>query len=328
MKDISTTYLGLKLKNPFIVSSSGLTNSVSKIYKLAAAGAGAVVLKSLFEEQINQNINNQIYKSEGTEYPEAYDYVAGYVKNNEINDYLELISEAKKKVDIPVIASINCFSSDEWVEFAKQIEHAGADAIELNLFVVNTDKNSNASEYEELYLKVLENVSKHIHIPIAMKLGANFSNLVAVVNKLSVHGAKGVVLFNRFYEPDIDINQLAISTSEVFSTPGDIRQSIRWVSIISSKVKNIDIAASTGIHTGEAAIKQLLVGAKAVQICSAIYKQGPSVITQMNNELIQWMTQKGFNKIDDFRGMLSYGSIQEPHIFERAQFMKYFSGQE
>lgn len=328
MKDLSTTYLGLKLKNPFIVSSSGLTNTAAKIEKLAAAGAGAIVLKSLFEEQLNHSVNQHIHKSQGTDYPEAYDYVAGYVKNNEVNDYLKLIAEAKQKVDVPIIASINCFSADEWVDFAKQIEQAGADAIELNLFVINTDKNSEASNYEELYLNVLTNVRKHVSIPIAMKLGSNFSNLVAVVNKLSVHGAQGVILFNRFYEPDIDIDHLAIKAAHVFSTPADIRQSIRWVSIVSSKIKNIDVAASTGIHTGETAIKQLLVGAKAVQICSVIYKHGPEALTKMVSELNQWMKNKNFNHIEEFRGMLNYGHISEPQIFERAQFMKYFSGLE
>lgn len=328
MNNLSTKYLGLTLKNPIIVSSSGLTNSISKIEKLVKAGVGAIVLKSLFEEQINQDISNAIYKGEGLDYPEAIDYVKGYVRENDVKDYLSLITEAKSRFDVPIIASINCFSASEWVDFAKQIEQAGADAIELNVFVVNTDKNSASSDYEQIYYNVLENVSKVISIPVSMKLGSYFSNLVSVVNRLSVSGAKGVVLFNRFYEPDVDINTLSLTSSDVFSTPAEIQKTLRWVAIVSSKVKGVDISASTGIHSGEGVIKQLLVGANTTQICSTVYKKGPKVITEMLDDISIWMNKKGYSSIDDFRGMMSYDTIPEPHIFERAQFMKYFSNLE
>jgi dihydroorotate dehydrogenase (fumarate) len=325
MANLKTTYLGLKLKNPLVVSSSGLTNSVDKIKKLRDAGAGAVVLKSLFEEQINQEINHAIHSGQGFDYPEAEDYMREYSRHNSVTEYLQLISEAKAAVDIPVIASINCYSTDEWVDFAQNIQEAGADAIELNVFIVNTDKNSNAAEYEEAYVKVAEMVSRVVSIPVSMKLGMYFSNLVSVVNKLSVSGAKGVVLFNRFYEPDIDINKMSLTAAEVFSSPSDIRRSLRWVSVVSSKIHNIDIAASTGVHDGTAVIKQLLVGAKAVQVCSAIYKKGPSVVTSMLSKLEEWMDEKGYKTIEEFRGELSYSKIKNPSLYERAQFMKYFS---
>ncbi len=325
MANLETTYLGLKLKNPLIVSSSGLTNSVEKIKKLRDAGAGAVVLKSLFEEQINQEISHSIHTGHGFHYPEAEDYMREYSRHNSVSEYLTLISEAKAAVDIPVIASINCYSADEWVNFAQNIEEAGADAIELNIFIVNTDKNSDAAEYEQAYYRVAEMVSQVVSIPVSMKLGMYFSNLLSVVNKLSVSGAKGVVLFNRFYEPDIDIYKMHLTAAEVFSSPADIRRSLRWVSLVSSKIHNIDVAASTGVHDGTALIKQLLAGAKAVQVCSAIYKNGPVVVTRMIEQLGQWMKDKKYKTIDDFRGKMSYSRIKDPMLYERAQFMKYFS---
>jgi dihydroorotate dehydrogenase (fumarate) len=325
MANLETTYLGLKLKNPIIVGSSGLTNSVEKIKKLRDAGAGAVVLKSLFEEQITHEINNAIQTSEGVDYPEAFDYIKAYSRDNSVSGYLKLIKDAKSAVDIPIIASINCFSSDNWVDFAQQIQSAGADAIELNLYLLNTNKNSDASEYEDTYYNVSKLVSQVVSIPVSMKLGSHFSNLVAVVNKLSVSGAKGVVLFNRFYEPDIDIHNFSLTAAEVFSTPADIRHSLRWVAIVSDKINNLDIASSSGVHDGEAVIKQLLAGAKAVQICSAVYKGGPTAITAMVKKLETWMNEKKFNRIDEFRGKMNYGKIKNPQLYERAQFMKYFS---
>ncbi len=325
MSNLNTTYLGIPLKNPIIVSSSGLTKGISQINKVVEAGAGAIILKSLFEEQINHEINNQISRSEGVDYPEATDLIAAYTKENTVSEYLKLIKDAKAKFDIPIIASINCFSSSEWIAFAKQIEDAGADAIELNIHVVNTDKNVEASTIEGLYYSIAENIKKAVSIPFAIKLGDNFINLIGVINKLNILGAQGVVLFNRFYEPDIDINKMAITSASIFSSPADIRKSLRWVAIASDKVDSIDISASTGNHSGEAVIKQLLAGAQTVQVCSAIYNNGAKVISDMLNELSYWMDEKGYQSIDDFRGKLSYKNIKNPSMYERAQFMKYFS---
>lgn len=325
MTKMETTYLGLKLKNPIVVGSSGLTNSVEKIRKVQQAGAGAVVLKSLFEEQISHDTERAIYQGSGMDYPEALDYIKGYSRSSSVGEYLQLLKDAKAAVDIPVIASINCYSGEEWIDFARQVQEAGADALELNVFAVNTDKNSEAAAYEELYLKVAREVSKVVSIPVVIKLGQYFSNLVAVVNKLSVSGARGVTLFNRYYEPDIDINSLSFTSSEVFSQPADLRQSLRWVAIVSDKVHNIEIAASTGVHDGDAVIKQILAGAQVVQVCSAVYKQGPEVITQMLQKLESWMQEKEFEKVAQFRGLMSYGKIKNPAVYERAQFMRYFS---
>nr|WP_320119113.1 dihydroorotate dehydrogenase-like protein [uncultured Marinifilum sp.] len=326
MINLETTYMGLKLKNPVIISSSGLTNSVRKIKIIEEKGAGAVVLKSLFEEQITNEAHHLISKdSVNVDYPEAEDYIKNYVKGNSVSNYLTLIKEAKEAVSIPVIASINCVSSSDWTHFAKEIEKAGADAIELNAFIVPNDRNMSSADYEQLYFDIFTAVKKEVSIPVSMKLGMYFTNLFSVANRLNAEGADSLVLFNRFYEPDINIEDMKITSAEVLSTAGDIRRSLRWVGMLSDKIKGIDIAASTGIHSGEAAIKQLLAGAKVVQICSTVYENGFDQITKILEEISAWMSKKEFKKVDEFRGNLSYGNIPDSALYERAQFMKYFS---
>ena len=322
MVNTETTYLGLKLRNPIIVSSSGLSNSIEKIKKLEESGAGAVVLKSLFEEQINYDAGTL---SKGTDYPEASDYVNYYIKNNSVENYLKLIRQAKEEVSIPVFASINCISSDRWLEFAKRAEDAGADGLEVNVFILPMDKNAKAEKYENIYYELADNLKEKISIPFAFKLGANFTNLVGMVERLNALDVPGVVLFNRFYEPDIDIDSLNFTSAEVFSSPADIRHSLRWVGIISSKVEKIDIAASTGVHDGNGVVKQLLAGAEAVQVCSTIYKNGFGQLKSILEDLKTWMTKKSYDSIEDFRGKMSYKKIANPLIYERSQFMRYFS---
>jgi dihydroorotate dehydrogenase (fumarate) len=319
MNKLETTYLGLKLRNPFIIASSGLTNSVDKIKNLEAKGAGAVVIKSLFEEQIRMDAGKVAAQ---TDYPEALDYVNFYTKNNSVQEYLDLIKEAKAAVKIPIIASINCVSSKDWVDFAKKIELAGADALEVNIYVLPTDRNASSEKYENIYLEVAEKLKKILTIPFAFKLSFYITNLVGLVQKLHV---PGVVLFNRLYAPDIDIDTMKFTSADVFSTPADIRFSLRWVGIVSSKVTKLDIAASTGIHDGKAAIKQILAGATAVQVCSALYKNGIDHLETMIKDMESWMTKNGFKSINEFKGKMSYDKIDDPQIYERSQFMKYFS---
>jgi dihydroorotate dehydrogenase (fumarate) len=322
MADLSTKFVGLKLRNPVIVSSSGLTDSLEKIRKLEEAGAGAVVLKSLFEEQILHEAGNLSAQSD---YPEADDYIRHYTRTNSLDAYLDLIEGAVSATSIPVMASINCISGSEWYDFALKIEEAGAHALELNVYFLPAGRNAGSLNYEKLYLDIAEKVRSRVSIPVIMKLGQNFTNLVNLVDQLYHRGINGVVLFNRFYSPDININELKMTTSEVFSSPTDLRYSLRWVAIVSSIIEQVDIAASTGVHDGKALIKQLLAGAKAVQVCSAIYKQGPSQITAMLGELSSWMKEKNFGSIGEFRGKMNYASIPDPQVYERSQFMKYFS---
>jgi len=325
MRNLETSYMGLKLKNPIIVSSSGLTNSVEKIKLLEEKNAGAVVLKSLFEEQINFEAGDLLRYND---FPGAEDYILTYSKNNSVEEYLKLIREAKRAVSIPIIASINCVSAADWSQFAKRVEEAGADAIELNIYLFPNKKDISAEELENKYYAIVRKVKSLIKIPLAVKIGSNFTNLPAFVEQLAANGASAVVLFNRFYEPDIDIQEMKITSSEVFSNPTNIRNSLRWVGLISESVNGIQISASTGIHSGEAVVKQLLAGATTVQICSVIYKNGTSEINKILNDLTDWMTQKNFKTIKDFRGKMSSKSIANPSVYERAQFMKYFSNVE
>ncbi len=322
MADLRTKFAGLELRNPLIVSSSGLTDSVEKIRKLEEAGAGAVVVKSLFEEQIMYEAGRM---SEQSNYPEADDYIFHYTRTNSLDTYLNMIEAAVSESSIPVIASINCISDSEWFDFARKIEEAGAHALELNVYFLPARKETDPRNYEQLYLDIAEQVKKRIEIPVIMKLGQHFTNLVNLADLLYHRGIDGIVLFNRFYSPDINIRDMRMTSSDVFSSPGDIRHSLRWVAIVSALVEQIDIAASTGVHGGEALIKQLLAGARAVQVCSAIYKHGPGHLSGMLDELDKWMQDQNFKGIEDFRGKMNYRKIPDPLVYERSQFMKYFS---
>lgn len=325
MPNLETRYMGLELKNPIIIASSGLTNSIEKIKGLENAGAGAVVLKSIFEEQINSEVNHLINRGPQNQYPEAEDYIWNYTRNNSITRHLNLLSEAKKETEIPIIASINCMSASEWTIFAKDFENAGADALELNLFFVPTNRNKTSEEIEQLYLKIVSEVKKNVKIPVSVKIGSYYTNLVAMADKLVANGADALVLFNRFYEPDINLDKLEMSSSDVFSSSADIRRSMRWIGLISSQLPKVEIAAGTGIHDGEAVIKQLLVGAQVTQVCSSVYINGSQVIAGMITDLQTFMRKWNFKKIEDFRGRLSYKNIPDPMLYERAQFMRYFS---
>lgn len=326
MVNLSTTYMGLKLKNPIIVGSSGLTNSVENIKEAAANGAAAVVLKSLFEEQIKHSASHTIVQDEYSNYyPEAEDYIRNYTRHNDVDRYIKLIRDAKQAVDIPVIASINCVSSHEWIEFAKKIEEAGADGLELNMFVLPSDPQHSGEQNEKVYFEVLEKVTKLIKIPISLKISYYFSSLSKMALKLSWTGISGLVFFNRFFSPDIDIEKFEIKASNVFSHPEELAISLRWVAMMSTKV-HCDLAASTGIHDGKAMIKQLLAGAKAVQIASVLYKKGFQEIGIMLEELEKWMTKHNFQSTDDFIGKMSVKEADNPAAYERVQFMKHFSG--
>ncbi|TVR74791.1 MAG: dihydroorotate dehydrogenase-like protein [Marinilabiliales bacterium] len=323
MPNLEVNYMGIKLKNPVIAGSSGLTASIEKIRTLEEAGAGAVVLKSLFEEQINYEAGSLIMNHD---YPEAEDYIRNYTKSNSVENYLSLIEEAKKVVSIPVIASINCITASDWVSFSRRIEEAGADALELNVYYLPTDKFMPPADFENIYYDLVSKVTGILKIPVAIKLGNHFTNLLGLVDRLYALGARGVVLFNRFYEPDIDIDRMKLTSADVFSNPSDLRHVLRWTALVSDKVSLVDISASTGVHSWEAVVKQLLAGAKTVQVCSLLYKSGLKEAGTLVQGLSEWMEKKGFDSVDAFRGKMSYRNIPDPSVYERSQFMKYFSG--
>ncbi|HQH41105.1 MAG TPA: dihydroorotate dehydrogenase-like protein [Bacteroidales bacterium] len=328
MKNTATSWLGLELRNPVIAASSGLTEHLPGLTDLEKNGVGAVVLKSLFEEEILLDIDNQMKQmaSDSFIYPETVEF---YEQDERIREhamqYLDLIRSAKKELSVPVIASINCVTAENWIYFPREIELAGADALELNVFILPTDTRRTAQESESVYFDIVQQVCKLVKIPLALKISPYFTNLISFADQISGMGIQGMVLFNRSYNPDIDIEKLEITSAGVLSTPADIYNSLRWIAILSSRLK-CDLAASSGIHDGKALIKQILAGAKAVQIASAIYKNGPGIITKMLEELSEWAQQKKFDSIEQFRGMLSQSKTGNPAAYERVQFMKYFRG--
>ena len=294
--DLSTSYLGLQLKNPLIIGSSGLTDSVEKIVNLEAMGAGAVVLKSLFEEEILLEMEETIHSMTNRHFvfPESMDYMETIVKEDILVNYLHLIRESKKAVGIPVIASINCVSSQKWTFFAKEIEKAGADALELNLFFLPTDNQRGEKEIIASTLEIISKVKGSVKIPVTIKISAFQTNLIKYVEYIDQAGVEGIVLFNRSWLPDIDINRLVISSGFVLSSPSDLGNTLRWVSLLSGRV-NCDIAASTGIHDGAGMIKQILAGANACQVVSSLYINDLTQISQMTDELKKWMVTHEFS---------------------------------
>lgn len=326
MADLSTTYMGLKLRNPIIAASSGLTNSVDSIVRLQESGIGAVVLKSLFEEQISQadKMNFQEYLNANA-YPEVLDYINRKTDEQDVERYLNLIREAKKAVEVPIIASINCITTSEWVYFARKVQEAGADALELNIFLLPSDPRRKAEQTEQVYFDIIKAVLKQVSIPVAVKISYYFSGFANTALQLSWTGIQGMVLFNRFYSPDIDIDNFEITASNVFSTPSEASLPLRWVALLSKRVQ-CDIAATTGIHDGSAVIKQLLAGAKAVQVATVLYRLGFDQVGVMLNEIKQWMEKQEFEEVSEFIGMMSFREDKSMAAFERVQFMKHFSG--
>lgn len=323
--DISVKYLGYTLKNPIIVGSSGLTNTVEKIKKLAANNAGAVVLKSLFEEQI---LAHATHEASNDLSQEAYDYIKEYTKIFNTDKYFSLIENARKSVDIPIIASINARTDGEWIEFAKKVESAGAHAIELNISILPSDPDFTGQKNEKLHLSIIEKVRKEISIPIVVKLSSYSGSLAYLIQQIAwSKNVESIVLFNRFYNPDIDINKMEIMATNVFSAAEDSMPSLRWIGIMADKYP-ISFVPSTGVYTGEDVIKQILVGATAVQMVSAIYKHGESYINTVLNQLKDWMKQKSYFSLNDFRGTMNMNKLENPNVYERVQFMKYFGENE
>jgi dihydroorotate dehydrogenase (fumarate) len=344
MADLSCKYLGLNLRNPVIVGSSGLTSSIENLKTIAQMGAGAVILKSIFEEQIRFEAD-KFLQSDNPEmkswqeafqgivsktefyYEEAFEYLTSYAKEHTLNKYLSLISEAKKVIDIPVIASINCSTQYDWQYFAKRLQEAGADALELNVYLLPSDFEKSGIENEKVYFDIIQEVKKFITIPFSLKIGYYFSSLSQTALKLSETGIAGLTLFNRPYNPDIDIDQLQVSASNMFSHDTEYSHSLRWVALLSGKLK-CDIAASTGIHNHETIIKQLLAGADAVQMVSVFYRHHLhhfDVLPEIIKGLETWMTQHNYNSISEFKGLLSRKNVQNPASYERVQFLRLFS---
>jgi dihydroorotate dehydrogenase (fumarate) len=342
MIDLSCKYLGLYLRNPLIVGSCGLTSSIKNLKSISDSGAGAVVLKSLFEEQIRYE-SDQFIKKDGPEikpwneafntlvnkseyyYEEAFNYLNNYAKEHTLDQYLTFISEAKNSIDIPVIASINCSTGYDWQYFASRIQKAGADALELNIYVLPSDPEKNSAEIEKIYFDIINEVKKYVTIPVSVKTGYYFSSLAGFLVKLSETGISGLTLFNRPYNPDIDIDKIEVSASNIFSNENEYSNTLRWVALLAGKLK-CNIAASTGIHNYQTVIKQILAGADAVQMASLFYRQNFNVLPGIINDIEKWMKEHNLNRISDFKGLLSVKNVQNPASFERVQFIRLFTG--
>jgi dihydroorotate dehydrogenase (fumarate) len=324
MTNLNVKYLGLDLKNPIIAGSCGLTNSIENLKAIEAAGAGAVVLKSIFEEEIYLEFAHEFSKlgpmDNNLEFLDYYDYE---IKKDNLKRYLNLIREAKKELSIPVIASINCVTTQEWGFFAKKVEDAGADAIELNMFILPTNLSQTSQDNESIYFDIISRIASKVNIPISLKISSYFSNLGGIIRDLSFSEIKGLTLFNKFYSPDVDINHQKIITTDVLSHDSDYKNTLRWIGMMANRV-NSDLSASTGVHNWQTVIKMLLVGATTVQIVSALYQDGFTSITKIVQHLEKWMEEKGYENIADFRGKLSMDNSTNLAEFERVQFMRNF----
>ena len=325
MADLSTDYMGLKLRNPLIVASCSLTNSIEGIQRCADAGAGAVVLKSLFEEQIEadtREVEKHVWLAGHTE---AYDYIRKIGIETSSQDYLNLLEKAKAAVTVPVIASLNCITPAWWTDYAKKVETAGADAIELNVAVLPSDPRHSGHDIEKLYYRIVEDVKKSVSIPIAVKIGPYFTSMAKVASELSDRGVAALVLFNRFYQLDINIDRLDLVPGYRFSTPEEINFSLRWILLLAGRV-GCELSAATGIHDANGAIKQLLAGATTVQVCSTLYKHGIGHISNMLSNLEAWMQKHHFASVGEYRGRLSQKESDRPELYERLQYIKALTG--
>ncbi len=325
MADLSTEYMGLPLRNPLIVASSGLTKSADGVRKCADAGAGAVVLKSLFEEQVAVKAKDMEEHLWLYGHTEAFEYVSKMAMPLGPRDYLRLIEEAKAGVSVPVIASLNCITPRWWVDFASQIEAAGADGLELNISVMPSDPARTSEEIENIYVDIVESLRGRVRIPIAVKMGPYFTSVARMAAEVSRCGVSALVFFNRFYQVDIDIEKVDMAPGIHLSSPGEISLPLRWIALLAGSLE-CDLAASTGVHDGAGFVKQLLAGATAVQVCSALYDKGIEHIGTMLGDVEAWMQGHGFEKVGDFRGKLSRQATERPELYERLQYIKLFVG--
>lgn len=317
--NLSTKYMGLELKNPLIVASSSLTSEIDKIVNLEEKGAGAIVLKSLFEEQIVADTEKMIESVDTDIHAEAFDWFSRSTQQHLMDEYLKLVAAAVKRVSIPVIASINCTTDGKWIEYAKMFEKVGAHALELNVFVQPHDLKMTSTEIEKIYVSIMEKMKKEMGIPVAMKISSHFTGLTNVVNSISKAGADGIVLFNRYFRVDIDIENLKVVTASMHSCSNESQIPLKWIALLAGKI-NSDLSATTGIYDYEDVVKQILAGASSVQLCSTIYKNGPEIITEIISGMEKWMEKHNFSSIDDFKGKLS--AENEEASFRRAQYIK------
>ncbi len=327
MSELATSYLGLALRTPLIVASSRLTGSLDGLRQCEEAGAGAVVLKSMFEEQIFHNGNAALPEGESGWHPEAEDYVKGLQEEACAKEYLDLVKQAREALSIPVIASLNCTSARGWTAYARQLEDAGAHALELNIAFMPVDSCWTGDDVRNRYYDIVDAVKAAVHLPISVKLGPYFTSLANVARQLQWHGVDALVLFNRFYRFDIDVEAMLPKAGNPYSSPDETTVPLRWISLLSYELE-MDLAASTGIHTAIDALKHLLAGASVVQLCSSLFLNGFPILREIEQEIREWMERHRFGNIDEFRGRLQKRPGGNWEATERIQYIKALTGME
>ena len=325
---IHSTYMGLKLDSPIIVSACTLSEKTDNIVKMEDNGAGAVVLFSLFEEQIRKEeaLLKFVVAKTSNSFAEAVDYFPDLDRFNVgVDEYLENISRAKKRVHIPVIASLNGITNEGWINYSKQMEQAGADAIEVNIFFIPGDISMSSAEVEHRYLNIIESIKHTVNIPVAVKLNPYFSTMGNMALRMRKAGADALVLFNRFYQPDFDINEMIIKTDLNYSDSSEIRLPLLWIGLLYGKV-DISLAATTGVQSAVEVVKYILAGADVVMTASSLYKNGIPYLKTMNKELQDWMYMMGFDDIESFKGNMSQQKILDPTAYQRSNYIKILEG--
>jgi dihydroorotate dehydrogenase (fumarate) len=327
MIDLTTKYLGMKLKNPLVVSPSPLSEDLGNIRRMEDSGAAAVVLTSLFEEQIRVESNTlDQFLQQGTEsFAESLTYfpdLTGYNLGPE--GYLEHLRRAKQAVSIPVIGSLNGSSTGGWIDYAKKIQEAGADALELNIYFIPTAAEMSAAEVDQLYVDLVSAVKASIHIPVAVKIGAYFSSLPNTARRLEQAGANALVLFNRFYQPDFDLENLEVVPNLILSTPHELLLRLNWVAVLYGKIR-ADLAVTGGVHTGLDVLKSMMAGARAAMMTSALLKNGIGHLAAVQAELLKWMEEHEYDSIQQMQGSMSQRAVADPSAFQRANYVKVLS---
>lgn len=325
MLNLKTRFFGLELNNPFIVASSSLTADSDKIKEFSDHGAGAIVLKSVFEEEIVNEYNEATSSRSAAHFNEFMDYFDYKIRDKVLANYGKLIKSAKQVSKVPIIASINCVSAGDWLQFASQVQDAGADAIELNLFVLPFDPTRKAEDNRRFYLDTVQALTSRLKVPVAVKISSYFSDLASICLELDAQKLAGITMFNRFSSPDVDIDKEKLVPAGVLSSANEYLLPLRWVGILSPRLKT-PIAASTAVYDAEQAIKMLLAGANAVQMASTFYKHGTAHLVKLLADLEAWMTNKGYESLADFKGKLSLTEAANPGIYARAQYLSSFGG--
>ena len=326
MTALSTTYLGMELRSPIVASAGPATSNPDGAAELDRAGVGAIVLPSLFEEEIlheEVQLNNAL-EAGSEHFAEALDYFPAVDRFESTSDrYLLLVETTKTKVEVPVIGSLNASSPGGWVRYAKLIEQAGADALELNLYRLAANPALGAAATEDLDCRLVEEIDSSLNIPLAVKISPFYSSLANFVVRLVAAGANGLVLFNRFYQPDIDIDSREVVPRINLSEPWELRLPVRWIAILRPLLDEaVSLAATTGVHSGRDVAKALLCGADVAMMTSALLRNGPSHVGHVERELSEWMTEKGYESVTELRGSVSYAATEDPSAFERANYLK------